>query len=196
MVSAILLAAGESKRMGKRDKRFLQYQGRPLVEHVLDQIRQSQAGEVIVVCNGQDDDRLRTFQSERIQIVVNSAFRQGMTTSIQAGIRVTSPDTQGYMICLADQPLLQPTEYTELIKAFETAYQRHPQSMVVPFYEGKKGNPVIFSAHYRAAILAHKEMDGCKEIVQANRLHLVPLAMPTPHILVDVDTPEDYAGLG
>jgi len=196
MVSAILLAAGESKRMGKRDKRFLPYQSRPLVEHVLDQIAQSQAVEVIVVRNGQNDDSLEALQHERIRVIVNPDFQQGMTTSIQVGVQAASPETQGYMICLADQPLLQPSEYTQLITAFEAAFQHNPESILVPFYGGKKGNPVIFSASYRAAILTHTEMEGCKEIVQANQANLVRLSMSTPHILVDVDTPEDYAELG
>jgi len=99
------------------------------------------------------------------------------------------------MICLADQPLITTEEYNQIIEAFEMAYQTNPKCIVVPFFEGKKGNPVIFSNYYREAILSHQAPEGCKGIIQANQKHIVKIDMPTNHILTDIDTPKDYEQL-
>ena len=115
-----------------------------------------------------------------------------MTNSIQAGVGVASDKSSGYMICLADQPLMKAADYNEIIERFEVLVKHDPKSIVVPFYNGKKGNPVIFSAIHRDDILNHKEMEGCKEIVQLNKEHVYQVEMSHDHILQDVDTPEDY----
>ncbi|MDV7390572.1 NTP transferase domain-containing protein, partial [Arthrospira platensis SPKY1] len=110
---------------------------------------------------------------------LNPDYQQGMTTSIQKGVEAASPDAAGYMICMSDQPFLQSSEYDLLIQAFTDAFSSDPACIVLPFYNGQKGNPVIFSRHYREAILAHQEMEGCKEIVQAGKAHVVRQEMPT-----------------
>jgi molybdenum cofactor cytidylyltransferase len=66
---------------------------------------------------------------------------------------------------------------------------------VLPFHDGKKGNPVIFSSFYRDQILKHKETEGCKEIVQQHRQHVVKVGITSPFVLQDVDTPSDYEKL-
>jgi len=99
------------------------------------------------------------------------------------------------MICLADQPLMTTEDYNRIIEAFEHSYASNEKCIVVPFFEGKKGNPVIFSQYYHEAILNHKNSEGCREIIQANKAHIVKINMPNDHILRDVDTPEDYEKL-
>lgn len=192
MISAIILAAGESKRMGKTDKRFLTLEGKWLVQHVLEHLLASKVAEIILVRNGVDDEQLIGFQSERVKIVVNENYQKGMTTSIQKGVSVATEQAKGYLICLADQPLLTAEEYNLLLEAFLKPQRVQTTPIIVPFYEGKKGNPVLFSAHYKTAILTHQEMEGCKGIVQANKSNIVEIEMPTSHILLDVDTPADY----
>ncbi|MGB1243692.1 MAG: nucleotidyltransferase family protein [Chitinophagales bacterium] len=70
-----------------------------------------------------------------------------------------------------------------------------PSPIVIPIFEGKQGNPVIFSHHFREAILQHSNMDGCKSIVEAHPDCVIKIDMPNNHILKDVDTPEDYSDL-
>jgi len=195
MVSAILLAAGESKRMGDTDKRFLLYKGKPLVNHVMLNLWNSEQSQVIIVMQDNDNNLLNGQENEQIKVVINPDYQQGMTTSIQAGVAAASDKARGYMICLADQPLITTEDYNYIIETFENTYLSNKKCIIVPFFDQKKGNPVIFSAHYREAILAHKNMEGCKEIIQANKEHIVTIDMPNDHILRDVDTPEDYEKL-
>lgn len=195
MVSAILLAAGESKRMGEQDKLFLKYKGNWIINHVMQNLWASRKSELVIVMNNNDNDLLNGQRSEEIQVVVNPDYKRGMTTSIQAGVNAASRSATGYMICLADQPLMKADEYNEIMERFELLVKHDPKSIVVPFYEGQKGNPVIFSEVHREAILNHQEMEGCKQIVQTNKQHVYKVEMHSDHILRDVDTPEDYEGL-
>jgi len=192
MVSAILLAAGESKRMGEQDKLFLKYKGNWIINHTMQNLWASNKSELIIIMNNNDNDLLNGQESKKIQVVINPNFRQGMTTSIQAGVRAASTDASGYMICLADQPLTKKEDYNTIIERFELLIRHDSKSIIVPFYNGVKGNPVIFSSAYRNDILAHQKMEGCKKIVEANKQHVYMIEMMNDHILSDVDTPKDY----
>jgi len=192
MISAILLAAGESKRMGEQDKLFLKYKGNWIINHVMQNLWASKKSELIIVMNNNDNDLLNGQRTDEIQVVINPDFRRGMTTSIQAGVGAASADTSGYMICLADQPLMQKEDYNEIIERFELLVKHDTKSIVLPFYNGERGNPVIFSSVYRDDIMGHQDMEGCKAIVQNNQKHVYRIEMINDHILKDVDTPEDY----
>ena len=195
MVSAILLAAGESKRMGEQDKLFLKYKGNWIVNHVMQNLWASNQSELVIVMNNNDNGLLNGERSEEIQVVINPDYKKGMTTSIQAGVKAASDKASGYMICLADQPLMKKEDYNEIMERFELLVKHDPKTIIVPFYLGVKGNPVIFSSAYRDDILTHQEMEGCKDIIRSNKQHIYRLDMTNDHILKDVDTPEDYEGL-
>lgn len=195
MVSAILLAAGESKRMGEQDKLFLKYNGDWLINHTMRSLWNSKKSELIIVMQNDDNKLLDGKSNKEIKVVVNPDYKKGMTTSIQAGVSAASTFATGFMICLADQPLMTKEDYNEIIERFELLVKHDGKSIVVPMYEGKKGNPVIFSSAYRDAILAHQDMEGCKDIVQSHKQHVYRVDMGTDHVLRDVDTPEDYKGL-
>lgn len=192
-VSAIVLAAGLSRRMGEENKLFLPVNDRPMVEWVIEKVAQSTADEVIIVGSELSLDRFEKWKSDRVQVINNPHYQNGMTSSIQAGVQVASGD--GYMICLGDQPKIEISTYNELIAAFQSSFAQNEGSIVLPFYDGKKGNPVIFSAIYREDILNHTEPEGCKEIVQANKHHLTKVDVSDSGILMDVDTREDYERL-
>lgn len=195
MITAILLAAGESKRMGDTDKRFLLYKGKPLINHVTLNLWHSKQSQLVIVIENNDNKLLNQEKSEHIKVVVNSDYQEGMTTSIQAGVAAASEKATGYMICLADQPLISTEAYNRIIEAFENTHLSDEKCIIIPFFREKKGNPVIFSKHYREAILEHKSMEGCKGIIQINKQHIVKIEMPNDHILKDVDTREDYEKL-
>lgn len=195
MVSAILLAAGESKRMGEQDKLFLMYEGKWIINHTMQNLWACKKSELIIVMSNNDNNLLDGESSEEIRVVVNPHFKKGMTTSIQAGVKAAKESNNGYMICLADQPLMQKKDYDEIINRFELIYAHDKDCIIIPTYRGQKGNPVIFSSSYRQTILDHQHMEGCKEIVKANKQHVYVVAMDSDRVLRDVDTPEDYKKL-
>ncbi len=110
MITAIILAAGESRRYGHANKLFLPYRDKTLIEHTVDVVSASRVTELVVVL-GHEAERVRAVLGDRqIVIVENPSYRQGMVTTIQAGIRAAWAGIDGWMICLSDLPLLEPTD--------------------------------------------------------------------------------------
>ena len=192
MITAILLAAGESRRMGAQNKLLLPYNGKALVRHMIDQLRASDAAEVLIVIGHESDQLFRLLIDESPFLVLNPNYKQGMTTSIQAGVKAASLKAHGYMICLSDLPLITPAEYNQLIRTFEEKYQIDPKLILQPSLNDKRGNPVIFSSFYRRQILQHPHLEGCKHIIQQNHKHLQTLPVQSDHFFRDMDTPDDY----
>ena len=194
-VSAIVLAAGLSKRMEGGKKLFLPYGSRTILEEVLYQLSRSNVDEVIVVGSEQSIQSIRDITSRDYQsykVIENKRYKLGMTTSIQAGVNAAGVDTSGYMICLADMPKIDFPVYNGLTSAFRKYYVDDQKSILVPVYNNRKGNPVIFSGDYRNDILNHQEMEGCRGIVQENSSHLHNVKMNSAEVLFDIDTKEQY----
>ncbi len=189
MVSAILLAAGSSRRMGKQNKLLLPWNGRPMIARVAEQIQRSKAGEIIVVL-GHEAEKIRSALANfKLSFACNAQHEKGMTSSIQTGIRASSPNSSGYLICLGDMPRLQTEDYDAIIR--EISGQKE---ILLPLYRGKRGNPVFFSRHFKGEILAHTEAEGCRKILQTHPQLLRTIPMANDHILHDIDKPEDYTG--
>ena len=160
MISAILLAAGESKRMGTQNKLLLPFKGKPLVRHIIGQLTQSGADEVLIVIGHESDQLFRLLVDYSPGLVLNPYYKKGMTSSIQAGVKAASHKAQGFMICLSDLPLITAEEYQQLINAFEEKYRTDPKIILQPALDGTRGNPVIFSSFYRQQILRHQYPEG------------------------------------
>lgn len=192
MISAVLLAAGMSVRMGRANKLLLPVRGEPMVRRVASAIVASVAAEIVVVLGHEAPAVREALAGLPLSFVMNPDYAKGMTGSIQRGVAVCGAAAPGFMICLADLPDLLAEEYDQLIQAFLARLAADPACIAVPEFEGKRGNPVLFSAAHKAAILAHTEPEGCRSLVQAQRAHLFPLRMDTPHCLHDIDTPEAY----
>lgn len=193
MISAIILAAGESRRMGQ-NKLLLPFRGQTLIERIIDTVLSSEVSEVIVVL-GHEAVRVREVcQTRRIKFVQNDNYKGGMTTSIQVGVQAADTKTDGLMICLSDLPLIEPDELNHLIYAFETAVKAK-KNIAISVFEGQQGNPVIFSSIYKNEILEHKGQKGCKGIIKQNPEQVLEVEMTTDHVLRDMDTLEDYEKL-
>ena len=190
-ITAIILAAGLSRRMGAENKLFLEVNGKPMVEQVIERVLASKAERVVIVTSELSHDRLLKFRGDRVEVVQNHRYQEGMTSSIQSGVATVS--NAHYMICLGDQPTITTNTYNLLMGAFRDIEGN--RGIVLPFYEGRKGNPVIFSNSYRDAILTHPEPEGCKELVQANKQHVVKVEVEDAGVLLDIDTREDYGNL-
>lgn len=195
MISAIILAAGESKRMGEQNKLLLPFRSQTLIESIVDTVLSSDVGEVIVVL-GHEAVRVREVCRERpVKFVQNDNYQEGMTTSIHTGVQAANAEADGFMICLSDLPLIEPHELNHLLHAFEEAVRTKNKYIAIPVFEGQRGNPVIFSVIYKNNILAHKGLMGCKGIIKQNPAQVLEVEMATEHVLRDIDTPEDYKKL-
>ena len=188
MISAVVLAAGLARRMG-RQKLLLQLQGKPVVRWSVENV----VGHVedVVVVTGPDDTALRqALDGLTVRFVVNPRPQDGQGTSIAAGVGALKPWTTAALIALGDQPRLPAAVVLALLDAF----RRSGKAIVAPLYQGVQGTPVLFSSEVFAELRALKGDAGARAVVKENpeRVETVAfdLAMPP-----DVDTPEDYAKL-
>jgi molybdenum cofactor cytidylyltransferase len=193
-ISAILLAAGLSSRMEGANKLLLELDGKTVMRHTYEQLARSEVDEIIVV-TGRDKALITKSLSLRPtdKFVHNPDFEQGMTSSIQAGVRTATHEA--FMICLADMPLLTAGNYKDVMDAFNKVYAEDQRAILTPVVYGKKANPVVFSRYYRKAILSHTKKEGCRGIVLSNINHRVEYISENPAYLQDLDTMEDFKKL-
>lgn len=189
MISAIVLAAGESRRMGKT-KLILDWQGKPILQHVLDTLRDSPVGEVILVLGHEAEQIRGKIQVPGIQVVINPDYREGMSTSLRRGILAANPDSQAFLAVLADQPGINPKIIEALTLNFRHAFPG--KNIVVPVFKGHRGHPVLFSAKYREEILRLEGDVGGREILARHPHEVLTVEMDTDAVIMDVDTEEDY----
>jgi molybdenum cofactor cytidylyltransferase len=187
MISAILLAAGFSSRMHE-NKLKLPYGQATVMDHVLLELLKSSADEIIVV---HKEDQF----FEGVVNAINDHPEMGMTSSIQTGIKHCSKDSNGFMICLGDMVKLCAQDYNKLLSAFKKQTDVDSNCIIVPRFNGQKGNPVIFSSSYHNEIMTHTETEGCRQIIKQHQQHIFWVDMDTDAVLIDIDTPEDYRRL-
>ena len=154
-------------------------------------LTESKVSEVILVAN-EDLDIFYTFLefNETDVLVFNPDYEQGMTTSIQAGIKVAKGDA--YMICLGDMPWLTTDHYNALIEQYSTSGTSSGFNIVYPNANERRGNPVIFPGDFKQALLSHQDMVGCRGIIVNNPNRAKPWYCSEEVYYRDIDTPRDY----
>ena len=194
-VSAIILAAGESRRMGKENKLLLAVHGRPMIRHVVEAVCAADAGEQIVVL-GHEAEQVKAVLSDLpVQFVMNPDYREGMSTSIHAGVKAANDDAIGFMICLSDMPFITSKEYELLLSAYQSLHASDDKAILVPVYQEQRGNPVLISTAFKPAILSHQGTVGCKSIVKQHPAHVSRIQMPSNSVVRDVDTPASFQAI-
>ena len=190
MMSAIVLAAGLSTRMGEVNKLLLPFRDKTVIVSVVDNIINSGVEEVIVV-TGYDAEKVQNLLKHLdTKIIYNENFKKGMTSSIQKGVSIAKGDS--YMICLGDMPFITNEEYLHIKTSFENHTQSNEACICVATYNNKKGNPVIFSSFYKNEILKQSNPEGCKGIILSNKQNVYYVEMNNANILRDIDTRDDY----
>ena len=191
MISAIILAAGESRRMGVQNKLLLQIDSEVLIRKFVKSVSNSLVDAVLVVVGFEAEKIKAVLHDQSVKFVENPSYEEGMTTSIQSGVKASSNESTGLMICLADMPFAETSDLNLLIQAFNDYHSTESSLIIVPVFQGKRGNPVLFSEVFRDKILTHKG-EGCREIVRQFPHYVKEVSMENDNLLRDIDTPEDY----
>ncbi len=189
MISAIILAAGESKRMGL-NKFLLPWGKKRMIEQTLEIYMDTPLSEIILVLGYQAEQILAAISPTPIKTVINSAYKEGMSSSLRCGLLAVDQRTEGLLIALGDQPGIERQVVTELISAFQRVYPR--QNIFVPTYHGRRGHPVILSKKFFGEIQELAGDIGGREILQRNEQEIFEVPVETEAILWDVDTIADY----
>ena len=187
-LAGIVLAAGESRRMGQ-PKQLLPFGERTILERVVDTLLTAGVGEVVVVL-GHLADRVRAVLGDRpVRAVVNAEYRQGMLSSVKCGVGAVGAGYDAVLIALGDQPQIEGAVVSEVIRA----YRAGDAGIVIPRYGEKKGHPIIINLQkYRQAIANLPEDAGLNALMQehADDVRLIDVA--TEDIIRDIDVPDDY----
>ena len=193
VVGAVLLAAGEGRRMGGKPKSLLELGGVSLIRRQLIALSGAGVDELVVVLGHYADDIEAQVRDFPVTIVRNPDPTAGQNTSLRCGLAALGGKLDAVMVALADQPLINAQDISDLIGA----YKKRPQGaqVVYPEFEGQRGNPVIFSAEVKDAILLDGANVGCRQWQAANpeQVHVWPT--DNRRYVTDVDSPEDIAAL-
>ena len=199
---AILLAAGESTRMG-RLKALLPWRGQTLLEHQASVLREGGADRVVVVLGHRADELRPLLQGkEGVSWTLNPDYRQGKTTSIKAGLSAlaSSLPLEGEGLgggeIVRDIILLlnvdQPRDAADVARVLEV-HRAHSYAITVPEYRGKGGHPIALSAALLPELLEiDEETQGIKAVVRRHSESVNRTPLDNPGILLDLNTPEQY----
>jgi len=188
-VSAVVLAAGGSKRLG-RPKQLLPLAGRTMIEQVLGTVMAVGVHEVIVVL-GHAAAPIAEHMPSGCRLVLNPDWESGISSSLRAGLAAVDPRTEAALFVLADQPHMTAEAMTRIVRA----YYGTTKSIVVPVHQGTRGNPVLFDRRHFGALEALSGDLGGREVIAACAGEVLPVEMESAELFLDIDTPEDYQGL-
>lgn len=193
VVGGVLLAAGSGSRMGHRPKGLLELGGVPLIRRMLIALSGAGLDEVVVVLGEHAEHLEPVVQDFPVTLVRNPKPAEGQVSSLRLGLAALSPKIDAVMVALADQPLLGAQDLNDLIGA----YKKRPEGtqVVVPTVDGLPGNPVMFSAEVKDAVLAGEAQLGCKQWQAHNPQAVHPWATTNKRYRQDVDSPDDIEQL-
>jgi CTP:molybdopterin cytidylyltransferase MocA len=185
MLAAIILAGGESRRMGK-PKALLEFRGRTFLENLLEVTRHPHVGcQRAVLGAGAEEIRARVALPDETA-VINADWRRGQLSSLQAGLRSLPAGTEGALVCPVDHPLVTAALVAKLIAAFDAG----GGAITLPVYKGRRGHPVIFRATLYEELLAADVEGGARAVVHAHRDATVGVPTDDQGVIVNLNDPE------
>jgi molybdenum cofactor cytidylyltransferase len=192
-VAALLLAAGQSRRMGTLNKLLIGIDGKPMVRHVAEAVQASQARPIIVVTGHQRDKVEAALSGLGIaRFVFNPDYAKGLSTSLKQGIAALPKGTEAAVVCLGDMPKVAAGEIDRLIAAFNPVEGR---AICVPTRRGKRGNPVLLASRLFQELANVSGDIGARDLIAAHPELVAEVEMEGDGILLDIDTPQALARL-
>ena len=188
-ISAIVLAAGESRRMGEINKLQLPIDGVPLLRRSVETLLAAELGEVVVVLGHESANTKALLEGLAVRTVYNDDYESGQMTSVHCGLESLNQACEGVMVALGDQPALTVSDINYLVDAF---FSRDGGEVVIPEYQGKRGNPIIISKRSQQEIISGKYNLGCRRFIENNPELVRTVEMPQSSVVIDLDTPMDY----
>ena len=190
LIAAVVLAAGASSRMGK-PKQILPLDGVPMLERVLEVLRRTSVGRVVVVLGANAAAVRKGVKFTDELVVFNPRFAEGMSSSLRLGLRHVGKEAEAVVVVLGDQPFVEPLTIDKLV----AAYWKSRAPIVVPTHRGERGNPVLFERSVFPQIATIRGDKGAKSVVQENARNVLEVEVPDSGVLVDLDTPSDLDGV-
>jgi molybdenum cofactor cytidylyltransferase len=186
-VVGVVLAAGESRRMG-RLKALLPFGTCTVIEQVVRALRQGGLDRISVVLGHRAEEIAAVLHPLPVHILYNAMYQQGMTTSVQVALREIVPVPDAYLLALVDQPHISPGPAQLLVQAFIHARK----GIIIPTYQGKRGHPILLASRYREAVLALGPDQGLNVVTRGHPDDTLEVPVANDDILRDMDYPAEY----
>ncbi|MBT3349824.1 MAG: nucleotidyltransferase family protein [Nitrospinaceae bacterium] len=191
-ISAILLAAGLSSRLG-RNKLLASLGGKAAVRRVAEAALASKAAEVVVVTGHEREGVEAALAGLSVTLVHNPDFESGQASSLVAGVRAAAPEADGYLFALGDQPLIGTGLIDELIEIFALS---DATLAAAPVINGRRGNPALISASLKAELEALRGDEGARGIIKTieneSPSRFMTVVCGAEEMFWDIDTEEDF----
>jgi molybdenum cofactor cytidylyltransferase len=190
-IAALVLSAGQSRRMGEENKLLLPYNNKPMVSHAVEAAQNSLCDKVFVVTGHQADQVKAVLQNYDVEFAHNEDFNTGLSTSIRAGIKQVGEDYDGVIVLLGDMPLVSSEMINQMIEKFD---QAAGITIVQAAHDGKGGNPVLWGVQYFEALLNLEGDIGARPLIARYESALTQVELGAA-VFLDVDTKQAFAEL-
>lgn len=187
MIWAMILAAGESTRMGK-PKLLLPFENETIIETIIHQVIPSKADKILIVLGSgweRIEEKIKKFS---IKTTVNPNFKKGMLSSVQWGFKALPENTRAVLVLLGDQPAIS----TAIIDKIIDAYQTTKKGIVLPVYKKERGHPVLIDLKYKGEVESLSHKIGLRGLVYSHPEDIMEVKVKTASVLRDIDYLEDY----
>ena len=190
MISAILLAAGESKRMVDENKLIKKHKSIPLIKHAVSNVLNSSIDELIIVLGYQKEAIEKIIEeNKKIKFIANPNFESGIASSIKKGLDSLSKETEAFFICLGDMPNVNKEIYNQLINA---SFSNKDKEIFVPYYQERQANPILFSKKMKEEIQKIEGDFGAKKIIADNEKKVFKLSIQDKGVITDFNNINDF----
>lgn len=187
-IGAVLLAAGQGSRLGNQPKALLRLAGVPLINRHLTALNDAGIEKVVVVTGFYHEQVEPVAEQFSVQVVRNINPGDGQPSSVRLGIETLGSKFDAVMMMLCDQPLINTTDLTTLLTAFE---ERSFGEIVIPKVKGQRGNPVVFSGAAIGQMLADGQQMYCRKYIDQNPGQVIDFESDNSHYITDIDTLAD-----
>jgi len=191
MIAGLILAAGESARMGS-DKATLTYRGRTFLELILQTLGEADIERIVVVLGHHAEEIQRKIKIEPAQVVINPDYRSGQTSSLQLGLRSLIVDNpEAVLLCLVDHPVV----CAETVRRLAATFRQCSAPVVIPTYQGRRGHPVLIGQQVFVELIELAGDAGADSVVRRYRPATQFVEVEDEGVVMDVDDPESYRRL-
>lgn len=187
MINAIILAAGESKRMGK-PKPLLRFNDKTFLDRIISVLKLSDADRITVVLGAEAETITKSVDLSGTDVVINKDYQKGQLSSLTAAIEQRPQETDAVLVCLADSPFI--TE--EVVNRIISKFKETNNPIVVPVFNKKRGHPVLFSSSLFNELLNAPQEQGARYVLHSNEEKVLEVETSERGILIGIDTPDDY----
>lgn len=191
-VTALVLAAGQSRRMGENNKLLEEVRGQTLLQKCVDMASKSQASDCLVV-TGHDAEKIRSsLEGKAVRFAHNKSYTEGLSTSLRTGLSALEENTDAAIVLLADMPEVGSDVIDQLIATYNPAEGRE---ICVPTWQGKRGNPVLVGKEFFREIMEISGDIGARRLLGDYPDLVAEVPMKDAGVLIDIDAPQDLKAL-